>query len=105
MRIETHPHSGGASTSLNHRTSRLANLELSHTNTVGGIVGGLESNFKSSTMGGVGYNKNNNDVNPFGQLEIKEIKQFIENFKQEDQLEKHNKALDLIIEEQKIALI
>ena len=70
MRIETHQHSGGASTSLNHRTSRLANLELSHTNTVGGIVGGLESNFKSSTMGG--YNKN--EVNPFGQLEIKEIK-------------------------------
>lgn len=37
--------------------------------------------------------------NMIGSIEIKEIKQFIENFRSEDHLEKHNKTLDLINEE------
>lgn len=37
-----------------------------------------------------------------GSIEIKEIKQFIENFRSDDQLEKNNKALDLFVEEQKV---
>jgi hypothetical protein len=39
-----------------------------------------------------------------GPIDVSEIKQFIENFRSEDQLEKHNKALDFIVEEQKLQL-
>jgi hypothetical protein len=37
-----------------------------------------------------------------GSIEISEIKQFIENFRNEDQLERHNKAMDIMLEDQKV---
>jgi hypothetical protein len=81
--VETHA-SGGGSTSLNHRVSRLTNPD---------IVPPESSNFKSQQSG------MKNMHNMIGSIEISEIKQFIENFRNEDQLERHNKAMDLLLED------
>lgn len=72
MRIENQHHNGGAGTSLNHRTSRLANLDLSHIAT--------DSNFKPNNTAGFNQsalkneNGNNFPQSHFGQHELKEIK-------------------------------
>lgn len=85
LRVETHA-SGGGSTSLNHRVSRLTNPDL--------VPPPENSNFKSQQSG-----MKTHMHNMIGSIEISEIKQFIENFRNEDQLERHNKAMDLLLED------
>ncbi|TNV87081.1 hypothetical protein FGO68_gene16278 [Halteria grandinella] len=88
-------HGNRASTSLNHhRTSRLANashLEQSANN----------EQYKPNSSGKLQKEMLQNMI---GSIEIKEIKQFIENFRSEDHLEKHQKAQEMLLEEQRIQI-